>query len=369
MKNHIPALDGLRGLAALMVMWFHYFQNPSHVPNGSIGSLLTKFNPLGQTGVDLFFVLSGFLITRILLSDKEQPFYFRNFYIKRSLRILPLYYFFLVFYLFIEPLLQGNPIPAFSEYWWWFAYLQNIPPTFEISSYGPGHYWSLAVEEHFYLAWPLLVFLFRRRGLMLAAVSMVAFSFGLRFFFLSQDWSPFYFTLTRLDALSFGTILALIEPKLRLHADVGRKVLPAILAAWIVPLFLANVVFSGSAAFTLQLIKYPLIAGFYFFLMAYIVVSRPESFACRLLSSRAAIYIGGISYGLYVYHGTCFGWFDRFFPDLPLIAAMPCAFFFAIIVSHLSFKLLETPFLRLKKRLIKQGSNKALHPTAGNAPV
>ena len=198
---------------------------------------------------------------------------------------------------------------------------------------------------------------------------MVAFSFGLRFFFLSQDWSLFYFTLTRLDALSFGTILALIEPKLRLHADVGRKVLPAILAAWIVPLFLAYVVFTGSAAFMIQLIKYPLIAGFYFFLMAYIVVSRPESFACRLLSSRAAVYIGGISYGLYVYHGTCFGWFDRFFPDWPLIAAMPCAFIFAIIVSHLSFKLLEAPFQRLKKRLVKQESNKTLHPTAGNAPV
>jgi peptidoglycan/LPS O-acetylase OafA/YrhL len=367
MKNHIPALDGLRGLAALMVMWFHFFQNPSHVPDGSVGALLTKVNTIGQTGVDLFFVLSGFLITRILLSDKKHEFYFRNFYIKRSLRILPLYYFFLLFYLFVNPLLLGSPLPKFSDYWWWFVYLQNIPFTFGVSSFGPGHYWSLAVEEHFYLIWPLLVFLLGRRSLMMASLSMIAFSFGLRFIFLLNDWSPFYFTLTRLDALSMGTILALIEPSLRSRSESRRKILPVVLVAWIVPLIISYVIFTGSAAFIVQLVKYPLIAGFYFILIAYIIVSQDSSLICRIFSSKAAMYIGGISYGLYVYHGICFDWFDKFLPDLPLMVSMPCSFILSIIVAHISFRVLERPFLRLKRRLVKQGSNKAVLPTANAA--
>jgi peptidoglycan/LPS O-acetylase OafA/YrhL len=343
-----------------MVMWFHFFQVPSNVPDGSIGALLTKVNTIGQTGVDLFFVLSGFLITRILLNDRKSPFYFRNFYIKRSLRIFPLYYFFLLFYLFVNPLLLGNSLPTFSEYWWWFAYLQNIPPTFGFSSFGPGHYWSLAVEEHFYLAWPLLVFIFRRRGLMVVSLAMILFSFGLRYFFLANDLSPFYFTFTRLDALSLGTILALVEPILLSRAEFGRKILPVVLIAWIIPLFFAYVVFTGSAAFLVQLVKYPLIAGFYFLLIGFLIIMPTHSLIVRIFSSRVAVYIGGISYGLYVYHGTCFHWFERLSPDLPLMISMPCSFLVSIAVAHISFKLLEKPFLRLKKRLIKHGSNKSV---------
>src|ERR1019366_8656895 len=87
MNNHLPVLDGVRGLAALMVMWFHYFQNPLHLLDGGFYRAIHKFNTIGQTGVDLFFVLSGFLITRILISTKIKPRYFTNFYARRFLRI------------------------------------------------------------------------------------------------------------------------------------------------------------------------------------------------------------------------------------------------------------------------------------------
>ena len=364
MKNHIPALDGLRAIAALMVMWFHFFHNPANIPDNAIGGMIAKVNNFGQTGVDLFFVLSGFLITRILLSDKTKPYYFRNFYIKRSLRIFPLYYFFLFFVIFINPLLLGASIPEFSEYWWWLAYLQNIPSTFDAEwLYGDnyckstfGHYWSLAVEEHFYLVWPLLVFLLQRRGLMIASVSMVCLSFVLRYFLESNGWESFYFTLTRLDALSMGTILALVEPDLRSRAVTARKVLPWAMLAWSLPLVIAFALFSGCSVFFVQLVKFPLIAGFYFLLIAYIIISPENSLTTKAFSNRFGLYIGGISYGLYVYHGTCFRWFARIFPDTPTHIALPCSFLFAIIVAHLSFKLLEAPIMRLKKRFVKNDS-------------
>lgn len=367
MKTHIPALDGLRALAALMVMWFHFFQNPLNIPEGAIGELIGKVNNLGQTGVDLFFVLSGFLITRILLRDKSKPYYFRNFYIKRSLRIFPLYYFFLLFALFVNPLLLGRSIPQFSDYWWWFAYLQNVPFTFDGSLVGAdrycadtiGHYWSLAIEEHFYMVWPLLVFVLRHRGLMVASVSMVVLSFALRFFLESNGWESFYFTLTRLDALSMGTILALVEPALRSRAEIVRKVLPVAMVALSLPLVVAFAMFSGDSVFVVQLIKFPLIAAFYCLFMAYIVISPDHSRTARIFSNRVGLYLGGISYGLYVYHGTCFRWFDRIFPDAPTFISLPCAFAFAIIVAHLSFKLFEAPIMRLKKRFVKDGSNQS----------
>lgn len=377
MKNHIPALDGLRALAALMVMWFHFFKNPLNVPDNAIGELIDKVNNFGQTGVDLFFVLSGFLITRILLRDKSQPHYFWNFYIKRSLRIFPLYYFFLLFALFINPLLLGKSIPPFSDYWWWLAYLQNIPHTFDASwLYSDnycvrtiGHYWSLAIEEHFYFVWPLLVFLFQRRGLMIASVSMVVLSFVLRFVLESNEWESFYFTLTRLDALSMGTILALVEPTLRSHAVTARKVLPLAMATLSLSLVIAFAIFSGCSVFVVQLVKFPLIAGFYFLLMAYIVVSHDNSLVTRILSNRVGLYLGGISYGLYVYHGTCFRWFGRIFPDTPTHISLPCSFIFAIIVAHVSFKLLEAPIMRLKKRFVKDGSTQSSESTTVSPAV
>jgi peptidoglycan/LPS O-acetylase OafA/YrhL len=354
LKNHIPALDGLRGFAALMVMWFHYFQNSDHVPSGSLGAYITKFNAIGQTGVDLFFVLSGFLITRILLCDKKRPFYFRNFYIKRSLRILPLYYLFLIYFLFIEPLLHGQTISAFSSYWWWFVYLQNIPPTFGISSYGPAHYWSLAIEEQFYFAWPLLVFFFRRRGLMVAALLMIVLSFGMRYIFLFNGWNPFYFTLTRLDALSLGTILAILEPKLSSNVVLHRKILQIMLVACISLIFPAYLVFSGKSDFMIQLVKYPIAGGFYFIFIAYLILSPTESFISRIFNNNYSIYLGGISYGLYVYHGTCFKWIDYISQKDSLLMVMPLSFLFTILIAHLSFKFIESPFLSLKKKLLKK---------------
>jgi peptidoglycan/LPS O-acetylase OafA/YrhL len=151
MRNHPRSLDGLRGLAAVMVMCFQYLRNPARLPAGAWRELIAKVGVIGQTGVDLFFVLSGFLITRILLEDKGDPRFLQHFTLKRTPRIRPLQDCFLGWFLYVEPRLTGRHPPAFGECWWWFAYLQNIPPTFHLPASGPGHDWSLAAEEHIYL--------------------------------------------------------------------------------------------------------------------------------------------------------------------------------------------------------------------------
>jgi len=350
MSKHLPVLDGVRGLAALMVMWFHYFQNPHHAFDHAAGRGIAMMNTIGQTGVDLFFVLSGFLITRILLEAKSAPRYFLNFYARRSLRILPLYYFFLLFYLFVQPLLVGRELPQLAEYWWWLVYLPNIPQTFGMHAYGPGHCWSLGVEEHFYLAWPVLVFCLSRRALIAASFAIIALAFGLRVALLDAGHADvFFFTPTRFDALAFGTLLALLEPAIGARPELLKKFFLAALAAVGVPLFATYLIMSGSQAAWLQAVKYPLVAfGFCAFLGVAITLEEKSALA-RFFTSRAMRYLGRISYGLYVYHVTCFFWFDRVLPHGHPLLFLPLAFGFTIVVAHLSFILVERPFLRMKK--------------------
>ena len=142
-------LDGVRAIAALMVMFSHFFVL-NHSDHGILHAV-NKISVLGQTGVSLFFVLSGFLITRILLATKQSPGYFADFYIRRSLRIFPLYYFFLALYFFIIPLIQHVPSVPWDHQFSYWIYLQNFAMIFGWSQTGPGHLWSLAIEEHFYL--------------------------------------------------------------------------------------------------------------------------------------------------------------------------------------------------------------------------
>jgi peptidoglycan/LPS O-acetylase OafA/YrhL len=141
--GRLPCLDGIRAAAAIMVMGFHF------VGHHGESAHLVRASVIGQTGVDLFFVLSGFLITRILLSTKESPHFFRSFYARRTLRIFPLYFAYLAIYFFLLPPLLGDPIPPFATQMWSWFYLENVPQTFNLHSSGPGHFWSLAVEEQF----------------------------------------------------------------------------------------------------------------------------------------------------------------------------------------------------------------------------
>lgn len=190
--RYYKELDGVRAVAALMIMFCHFFLYANS--ENDIFLMIKKMSVFGQTGVSLFFVLSGFLISRILINTKEKPHYFRNFYLRRILRIFPLYYFFLLLYYFGLPLILSEPIYPFSEQKYFWVYLQNIARTFEWKSEGPVHFWSLAVEEHFYFFWPILFFFFSIKRLTQIIIGVVVFAFLVRIIMLQYHLPVYYFT-------------------------------------------------------------------------------------------------------------------------------------------------------------------------------
>lgn len=152
-RAHIPALDGLRGLAILLVLMAHLYV-PASVKLRAVANA-------GWIGVDLFFVLSGFLITGILLEAKGQPGYFRQFYARRARRIFPIYYLALVLGIFVLPAVPSIVRLRELQIWFW-TYTVNVAQAVHGLRGMPEFwaiYWSLAVEEQFYLLWPLVVLL------------------------------------------------------------------------------------------------------------------------------------------------------------------------------------------------------------------
>jgi peptidoglycan/LPS O-acetylase OafA/YrhL len=235
-RRHLPGLDGLRGLAIFAVMFHHLVppELPAGLPGGLRGAAMHfVFRALsaGWWGVDLFFVLSGFLITGILLEAKGSPHYFGNFYARRSLRIFPLYYGLLTLLFFVLPWLAATPATAAwtqhylgdllaigqanaaQQKWLWF-YGSNI----RMAAAGNGwifgslsHFWSLAVEEHFYLIWPVLVFCCSTRALARVCLALAAASMLCREGFLLGGLSPEYIYVLspcRFDGLALGGFVA-----------------------------------------------------------------------------------------------------------------------------------------------------------------
>ena len=152
-RRHIAQLDGLRGLAVLLVLLAHSAIAFTRVPS------LKWIDSYGSLGVQLFFVLSGFLITGILLDSKGTPYFFRNFFVRRGLRIYPLYYALLGFVVF------SGVVHRHGVHWWpYILYLSNFFGG--ITQPAPlGVAWSLAVEEQFYLLWPFIVSVLSLRSL------------------------------------------------------------------------------------------------------------------------------------------------------------------------------------------------------------
>jgi len=342
--SRIPSLDGIRAIAALMVMFFHFVGH-----HGEPGRVVQAF-VIGQTGVDLFFVLSGLLITRILLLSKESPHYFRSFYGRRVLRIFPLYYAFLAIYFFVLPHLLATPVPPLHTQMWSWLYLENVPRTFTaLTTSGPDHFWSLAVEEQFYLVWPLLVFVLSRRRFQHVLTATLVLSPLLRLLFLHGGIGVFYFTLTRLDALGYGAVLAML---LTSKESVSRRqiwifrVLAAGLAIAMIPAF---VVFSGSGLAWLQALKLSLIPAFYFAVIGFCIFDPLARRVTGLLSNRLLRWLGGISYGLYVFHPTCFMLVRRVASPHSLILDLVLSFGVTIAVAFVSFRYFESPLLRLKR--------------------
>jgi peptidoglycan/LPS O-acetylase OafA/YrhL len=208
--ERIAALDGVRGFAILFVLVMHslfvaplYGLDPMADPYARVAFL-------GWSGVDVFFVLSGFLITGILVRTKGSPRYFRNFYMRRSLRIFPLYYLVIALLLFVLP----RPPATAGDQVAHLLYYQNLRYAFvhgEIIDPARHITWSLAIEEQFYLLWPALVWLVSTRVLRVVCVAMIVGAIGLRVWLVDAGFDGTHFlTPCRLDTLAAGALFAVI---------------------------------------------------------------------------------------------------------------------------------------------------------------
>jgi peptidoglycan/LPS O-acetylase OafA/YrhL len=352
-----PELDALRFFAFFSVFLFHALYQPAeyfaqrHLPLW-FARVLSGLLGTGGRGVDLFFVLSAYLITELLLREKEATgsLDVKSFYLRRILRIWPLYYFFVPLAAFVPFL---NPQGAFS--------LRYVIPFLLLAgnwstiAFGPTGsvaepLWSVSVEEQFYLAWPPIVARLSNRGIAIAAVIMVGVANLTRFIVLAlhnTGWQIWANTLTHLDAMAGGILLAVLlrgrVPQTRFWLRTGL-IVAGITAVLITGYFDEQHV---GVSRTGVLVGYPLIA-----LSCTVIVFAVIGMQLR---ARPLRYLGKISYGLYVYHLTCiritgqvllpFRW-GTFGIGLRAVVALGIT----IVVAAVSYRFLETPFLNLKRR-------------------
>ena len=217
--QRLPPLDGVRGLAVLAVMISHFYGLNRLKDLLWTDRIYATLTDGGWIGVDLFFVLSGFLITGILYDSKGGEGYFRSFYMRRVLRIFPLYYGFLFVVFVVAPLLvqpRPNDLQWLIDHqWWYWLYIPNFLGATFTNHVPPytGHLWSLAIEEQFYICWPLVVFLCSRRTLLRVCAGVIALSLLLRIGFrltdVPRDW-VYIVTPARLDGLASGAMVTLL---------------------------------------------------------------------------------------------------------------------------------------------------------------
>jgi len=357
-RVHYPALDGIRGLAILLVVFFHNF------------GFINYFG-FGWLGVDLFFVLSGFLISDVLLKTVTDKNYLRNFYMRRALRIFPLYYLVLIITIFILsaiPSLNDNLNYYAANQWWFWTYLQNwlyVYKTPENTNF-LLHFWSLAVEEQFYLVWPFVILLLRKPKVLLITVSFfLVFIIATRIVLWENHVEGFkYFSLytfTRADGICIGSMLALI---IRINPLFLKKYVG------LVALFLSALNFlffflNRAHAFSFPFFPFVGYTTFavMFALLIHEAVSGEIFIINKVFSNAILKFFGKISYGFYVFHWPIYVVLNprltHYFETIHDITSKGAQVLSSIIataiglgLSIISYHFLEMKFIKLKHRFI-----------------
>jgi len=359
----LPGLDGVRGLAILSVIVFH---TPGIAATGStVGKVITHIANLGWVGVDLFFVLSGFLITGILIDERDSPSYFRTFFSRRILRIVPVYVVFVLFSIWLAPTLQVSTPEAASKIrelqpWYW-TYLVNVRiATHGWSSVGEGttHLWSLCVEEQFYLLWPIAVYALSPKSLPRLAIACVVIAELSRIVMVSLG-APgevnYVLLPTRIDALSVGAFLACAVRDPMLLAAVRRFRSPLLVASLLA--LLPSLIIEHTLDFqrpTTQLVALPAIAV----LSGLLIIEASQSVGW--IASRPLRFIGRYSYGMYIWHVSVIAAVYSIFSSFVRVQESDTAIFafgfllavavgVTVLSALASWYLIEAPFLRLKR--------------------
>ncbi len=344
-EKRISALDGFRGLAILMVTVYRFAE--VSLTSDVIGHLPSKLFFIGASGVDFFFVLSGFLITGILLDAKMRSgSYFGRFYYRRSLRIFPLYFAVLFAFFVILPWtfgdseiirqLRGDPI----HLW---LYTMNLQMAWlNDFCYGPfNHFWSLAVEEQYYLVWPVVVFCLQPRTLLRLCMVLLVVLSTARIGFSIAELGPVaekVFTLFRLDGLLLGSMAAVLVrevPTWQRHITAYRWAGAILLFLFVSTLPL------GSNDFT---IRFTIVSGVAVALLLATLSAGPTSWEKRLLDNPPMRSLGKYSYAMYMFQLPMIPMFAPWVsPDLltsqigsPLLGGVAYVFFMFFLTYALA---------------------------------
>ena len=340
--KYIPQLDGLRAIAALLVIATHLW-----------GEIVT----FGWIGVDFFFVLSGFLISRILFAAKGTPDYFSGFYKRRALRILPIYFITLSVVIIWTLLIDANPAHELRGLPYYFFYLQNIAYQHGRTIEAMFHTWSLGIEEQFYTIWPLLIFLLPifslKRVLYIGFVTAIAFRF-------IEPTGPGY-VFGCMDGFIVGSYVALLEHTSCLAEKTNK------LAAWTIILLMPFLLYTSFSYGTLETYRagdfmrnpyswlmlsvYALIFG------AVLVLAVNQKLLPRLLSSKILTNIGKVSYGIYLYHFVI----RYFLIQLHSTRQEIRIWMFILLptICYFSWKYIESPLMRLARQEKNVGEQKS----------
>lgn len=372
-EARVPALDGLRGIAILTVLFGHFtWQEPRF--DGGIGDIVFGLADTSWCGVDLFFVLSGFLITGILFDAKGSRTYFSSFYMRRVLRIFPLYYAVLIAAVFLVPaLVPSDPkvqdLVARQGWLWGFSANLLIGWKqfwfFDTPYVSLGHFWSLAVEEHFYFLWPLAVFFLDRRRLMWLCVVLIGGALAIRLALHAQGATatPLYvLTWCRMDSLAAGAFLALAA---RGPGGIAVMVRPALAMFFTAGLILAWIVYrQGGSLNSEDMLAvtwgFSLFAALFSALLILAVTAPPASLSGRFFSCGFLRFFGKYSYALYVLQAVPRKLYHMLFP-LDKLTALVGSYRVAlglfsllllgtmVLMALLSWHLYEKHFLKLKR--------------------
>ena len=384
-RTRLPALDGIRALAITLVFALHY---GGGLHGNIILQVLKDITDRGWVGVDLFFVLSGFLITGILYDTRADSRFFTRFYMRRALRILPAFYIVMLLLALLTPILH------YQWHWLQLTFLVYIGNFFAIphrmlyhltSTVHPnaevemGHFWSLCIEEQFYLLWPLVVWLVRDRvrliwtaaGISLLALALriamvVAFSSAV-----AEPWVhsslPF-----RMDSLLIGAILALVlrGPSAYRWQRSAKWIFVAGTAATLA-VFLLSPAWNSPWLLTI---------GFTFIALASMgligTALRPGSVSFLFFGWKPLRVLGKYSYGFYIYHvlfrrswNTLLAYMIVHLHSVALAGAIerPLIFGVTFLVAKLSYDLVESRFLRMKRHFLYDSETAARQPVVATA--